>query len=140
MYGFRKLFDARHSYISKKELNDMIVGYKITRDKVNPKTINYTFNLDLIIRKYDDVILSLTSQDIFHRTIELYLKDMHKIERVAMINQDSCLIKYKKRKLGSDTNYYYFTRGIEVPDVERLKSYTEMIDRFKNFKDWQRLL
>lgn len=139
MYGFRKLFDARHSYISKKELKDMVVGYRITKNKVNSKITNYTFSLDLIIRKYDDVILNLSDQDIFHRSIEMYLKDITDIERIAMIDQKSCLVRYKRKKLDIDIVYYYLTRGIEIPDFEQIKKYMEKIDRIKKFKNWQEL-
>ena len=140
MYGFRRQFQVTGSYNTKKEIEDMVVGYKIVKSKVNPTTDTYTVTLDFVIRKYEDVALDLNDMDVLHRVIQNQLKSLDNIDRIGMVGTYSCLVKYYKPRKGSYTDYWYITRGVELPDMKKLENAIKAIDEnYLEFKQWCRI-
>ena len=141
MYGFRRQFQVTGSYSTKKEIKDMVVGYKIVKTKVNPKIDTYTITIDFIIRKYEDVALGLSDMEILHRVINNQLKSLDNIERIGMIGLNSCLVKYKKFRKRPNTDYWFITRGVELPDGDKIKKAIKIIDNDDmEFTQWSRIV
>lgn len=141
MYGFRRQFQVTGSYSTKKEIEDMVVGYKIVKTKVNPKTDTYTISIDFVIRKYEDVALDMTDMEVLHRVVHNQLKSLDNIERIGMIGLDSCLVKYKKSRKGANTDYWFITRGVKLPDVNHIKKAIKIIDNDDvEFTQWSRIV